>query len=93
MRVMPWIVAIADAAGIVVGVALNAVHRTGDDPLTAESAREIEDAARDGREWRPDEGQSWFVRNPVPSGAGVAVVVLVVGSLVVIAVNSERGRR
>ena len=41
-----------------------------------------------GREWKPDEGQSWFVRNPVPSGIGAGVLTAIVGLLVVIAVSS-----
>jgi hypothetical protein len=90
MRAMPWVIVAAVVVGIVTGASLDAAHRTGDDPLTEESAREIEEAVRAGRDWEPDDGQSWFVRNPWPSGIGAGLAVLVVGSLVVIAVSAER---
>lgn len=79
---MPWVVAVAIITAFLVWFVVVDVNRADDQFI---SDAELAAAERTGEVRDP-----WWQERPALTGVGAGLLVLVVGSLVVIAINSER---
>jgi hypothetical protein len=82
MRQTPWVVGLGVVAWFVTGV-LRASLR----PTTEERVAASERAILTGR---PSPADPWYEERPFVASIGAGLAVLVVGSVIVIALNAER---